>query len=83
MGEKRTREELIPFLCDCTDDDDEVLIALARFLKGATPFVGGEKFAHTILDPLRLLATGDSKIVRDCSIDAIVYVSTLLSDPKS
>ena len=24
LGEERTRDELIPFLTDCTDDDEEV-----------------------------------------------------------
>ena len=25
LGEERTRDELIPFLTDCTDDDEEVI----------------------------------------------------------
>lgn len=32
LGVKRTRDELLPFLCDCCDDDDEVLLAMIESL---------------------------------------------------
>ncbi|KAL4376023.1 hypothetical protein GQ457_02G016810 [Hibiscus cannabinus] len=33
LGEERTRKELIPFLCENNDDDDEVLLAMAEEMK--------------------------------------------------
>jgi len=30
LGPERTREELVPFLKDTTDDDDEVLLVIAE-----------------------------------------------------
>ena len=32
LGPERTRDELIPFLVDSTDDEDEVLLAMAEAL---------------------------------------------------
>jgi serine/threonine-protein phosphatase 2A regulatory subunit A len=32
LGPERTREELIPFMHDSTDDDDDVLLAMAGAL---------------------------------------------------
>ena len=72
LGQRRTREELLPFLCDCCDDDDEVLLQLTDQLATMIPLVGGDAFAHLILDVLKLLAQSDSKIVRD---QAVVVIS--------
>lgn len=52
LGPDRTHEELIPFLQDSVDDEDEVLIALAEELgKNFNELVGGPKFAHALLGP--------------------------------
>ena len=51
LGEERTRSELLPFLTDTLDDDDEVLWALAEQLgdKDFVVLVGGPEYAHTLL----------------------------------
>ena len=41
LGEERTRKELIPFLSENNDDDDEVLLAMAEELGVFIPYVGG------------------------------------------
>ena len=33
LGTRRTAQELLPFLQACTDDDDDILIALINQLK--------------------------------------------------
>jgi len=55
LGEKRTREELLPFLVDCMDDEDEVLTTIAISLGNLVPFVGGANQIYCLLTPLELL----------------------------
>ena len=38
LGPERTREELVPFLVDSTDDEDEVLLVMAEAL-GASLYI--------------------------------------------
>lgn len=40
LGEERTRNELLPFLTDSNDDDDEALLVLAEQLGEFLPYVG-------------------------------------------
>ena len=59
LGEDRTRKELLPFLQDNHDDEDEVLLVVAEELGKFVPLVGGPNFAHTLLPPLEALACVD------------------------
>ncbi|KAI8612644.1 hypothetical protein BC830DRAFT_1231056, partial [Chytriomyces sp. MP71] len=65
LGVERTRDELIPFLDESIDDEDEVLLALAEELGGFTDFVGGSQFGHLLLTPLETLAAVEETVVRD------------------
>lgn len=66
LGPQRAREELIPFLQDSLDDEDEVLLALADELgKGMDEYLGGKKYAHLLLGPLENLAAVEETLVRD------------------
>jgi serine/threonine-protein phosphatase 2A regulatory subunit A len=50
LGVERTRSELIPFLTDTVDDEDEVLWALAEQLSVTfLPLVGGKDYVHVLL----------------------------------
>lgn len=40
LGEERTRNELLPFLTDSNDDDEEALLAIAEQLGDFLPYVG-------------------------------------------
>ena len=52
-------QELLPFLTDGIDDEDDVLTAVATSLGKMTPYVGGPAFVHNLLVPLEtLLAVG-------------------------
>lgn len=66
LGPDRTRDELIPYLHDSVEDEDEVLLALAEELgKGFEEYVGGPKFAHVLLGPLEVLSAVEETLVRD------------------
>lgn len=66
LGPDRAREELIPFLQDSIDDEDEVLLALAEELgRNFEEYVGGKKFAHVLLGPLENLSAVEETLVRD------------------
>ena len=52
LGHERTRTELVPYLTELMDDEEEVLCALAEELGGFVEGVGGKMQAHTLFDPL-------------------------------
>ena len=57
LGPERARGELIPFLTEAQDDDDEVLLAMAEELGRSVPLVGGAAHAAALVPPLEALAT--------------------------
>lgn len=66
LGPDRAREELIPFLQDSVDDEDEVLLALAEELgKHFEQYIGGNEHAHVILGPLENLSNVEETLVRE------------------
>jgi serine/threonine-protein phosphatase 2A regulatory subunit A len=65
LGPLRTREELVPFLQDQLDDEDEVLLVLAEELGNFAEYVGGKEHAWTVLGPLENLAAVEETMVRD------------------
>lgn len=65
LGPDRSREELVPFLMESLDDEDEVLLALAEELGGFTEYIGGPPHAHLLLGPLENLAAVEETLVRD------------------
>ena len=79
LGEERTRNELIPFLNDCNDDEDEVLLAMASELGDFVDYVGGEDHAHVLLVPLETLSTVEETVVRDRAVESLCRVGSVLS----
>mmetsp|Transcript_81622 Transcript_81622/g.141873 ORF Transcript_81622/g.141873 Transcript_81622/m.141873 type:complete len:596 (+) Transcript_81622:118-1905(+) len=71
LGAERTREELVPFLQEIIDDDDEVLIALAEQLGQGVSWVGGHAHAHTLIGPLEELCNVEEISVRDKATEAL------------
>ncbi len=66
LGPDRAREELIPFLQDSVDDEDEVLLALAEELgRSFEEYIGGPEHAHVLLGPLENLSAVEETLVRD------------------
>ena len=79
LGEERTRNELIPFLNDCNDDEDEVLLAMAEELGEFVSYVGGKEHAHVLLVPLETLSTVEETVVRDRAVESLCKVGSVLS----
>jgi serine/threonine-protein phosphatase 2A regulatory subunit A len=65
LGQERSRTELVPFLEESIDDEDEVLLALADELGNMVDYVGGPAHAHLLLRPLESLAGVEETVVRD------------------
>ncbi|EEP77182.1 protein phosphatase PP2A regulatory subunit A [Uncinocarpus reesii 1704] len=65
LGPERTREELIPFLDESIEDEDEVLTALSEELGNFVEYVGGPEYAHVLLSPLENLAAIEEPLVRE------------------
>ena len=75
LGPERSRKELIPFLNDSIDDEDEVLLVLAEELGGFVDLVGGAEHYHVLLTPLESLVTVEETGVREKAIASLEKVS--------
>ncbi|KAI9090824.1 armadillo-type protein [Phlyctochytrium arcticum] len=82
LGPERSRDELIPFLEDSIDDEDEVLLALADELGGFVEYLGGPPFGHILLPALETLAAVEETVVRDKAVESIAKIGVLLSQPQ-
>ena len=71
LGEARTRDELIPFVSEPQEDNDEHLLVLASELGGLLGNVGGSPHAHILLSPLEQLTGSDENAVRDAAVQSI------------
>ena len=66
LGPQRARDDLVPFMQESLDDEDEVLLALADELgKNFEDYLGGSEYAHLLLGPLENLAAVEETLVRD------------------
>lgn len=73
-------KELLPFVTDGVDDEDEVLFALATSLGKMVSLVGGGSHAQTLLSPLELLLTVEENSVRDVASESAQTISESLPD---
>ncbi|GLT34479.1 hypothetical protein SLA2020_089890 [Shorea laevis] len=80
LGEERTRKELIPFLSENNDDDDEVLLAMAEELGVFIPCVGGVEHAHVLLPPLETLCTVEETCVRDKAVESLCRIGSQMRE---
>ncbi|KAI5288982.1 hypothetical protein KEM54_004598 [Ascosphaera aggregata] len=83
LGPERTRDELIPFLDDSVEDEDEVLTALSEELGGFVEYVGGPEHAHVLLSPLENLAAIEEPLVREKAVESLNKICTDLSPPQT
>ncbi|CAN0516843.1 unnamed protein product, partial [Ectocarpus sp. 12 AP-2014] len=63
LGPDRVRAELVPFVNDSTDDEDEVLLCMAEQVGKLTAHIGGKQHAHELLVPLEQLASVEESTV--------------------
>ena len=80
LGEERTRKELIPFLSENNDDEDEVLLAIAEELGVFIPYVGGVEHAHVLLTPLETLCTVEETCVRDKAVESLCRIGSQMKE---
>ncbi|KAH9155114.1 hypothetical protein AeRB84_002894 [Aphanomyces euteiches] len=79
LGPQRTREELLPFLNETLDDDDEILLALAQELGEFVELVGGTLNAYHLLFLLEALVAVDEASVRDTACKSMCKVVKQMS----
>ncbi|KAK4218078.1 armadillo-type protein [Rhypophila decipiens] len=79
LGDERTREELIPFLDESVEDEDEVLVALSEELGKFIEYVGGPEWGHVLLSPLENLAAIEEPVVRDKAVESLNKICAELS----
>ncbi|BFZ55837.1 protein phosphatase 2A structural subunit [Savitreella phatthalungensis] len=82
LGPQRTRDELIPFLDESLDDEDEVLQALAAELGQFVDYVGGPEHAHVLLTPLAHLAAVEETLVREKAVESLNAICEILSQDQ-
>lgn len=71
LGHARTRDELVPYLNEFIDEDDEVLVVLSEELGKLVEYVGGGAHAHVLLVPLETLAGVEESSVREKVVESI------------
>lgn len=79
LGPERTRNELLPFLKDSTDDEDDVLTAMAKVLGEFCPLVGGPDHAHHVLSVLEVLCAAEETKAREHAVQSIVNIFNQMS----
>ncbi|GJN66706.1 protein phosphatase PP2A regulatory subunit A [Purpureocillium lilacinum] len=82
LGAERTREELIPFLDESVEDEDEVLVALSEELGSFIEYVGGSQWGHVLLSPLENLAAIEEPVVRDKAVESLNKICESLSSQQ-
>jgi serine/threonine-protein phosphatase 2A regulatory subunit A len=80
LGEERTRKELIPFLTENNDDDDEVLLAMAEELGVFIPHVGGVEHASALLPPLEAFCSVEETCVRDKAVESLCRIGSQMKE---
>lgn len=79
LGAERTRDELIPFLDESVEDEDEVLTALSEELGNFVEYVGGPEWGHVLLSPLENLAAIEEPLVREKAVESLNKICEELS----
>jgi serine/threonine-protein phosphatase 2A regulatory subunit A len=82
LGAERTRDELIPFLDESVEDEDEVLVALSEELGGFIEYVGGPQWGHVLLSPLENLAAIEEPVVRDKAVESLNKICEQLASQQ-
>lgn len=83
LGPERTRRELLHFLAESVDDEDEVLLAMAEELGNFVEFVGGAEYADFLLPPLESMAASvEETTVREKAVDSLNKVAEVIPAPS-
>jgi serine/threonine-protein phosphatase 2A regulatory subunit A len=74
LGSERTRKELIPYLSDMLDDDDEVLRIICEVLIELRNFIGGNEHFYTLISPYETLCVVEENSIRDLAIEKLSVI---------
>ncbi|CAG9313586.1 unnamed protein product [Blepharisma stoltei] len=82
IGDERTREELVPYLTELLEDDNqEVLLAIAVRLGDLSKHVGGAEHMACLLSPLHNLASNEESTIQEKAIESLNRISSQLPPP--
>ncbi|KPI88784.1 putative serine/threonine protein phosphatase 2A regulatory subunit [Leptomonas seymouri] len=81
LGPERTRDELLLYLTDYLDDNDEVLRVFANALGTMLPEVGGVEYTNSLLAPLEILGSLDEVTVRDEAVTSLQLIGEQIFKP--
>lgn len=79
LGPERTRGELIPFLTESIDEEDEIQLALAEELGNFLDEVGGPPHVSSLIQPLESLSTIEESLVRDKAVESLCGLAARVS----
>lgn len=80
LGPERTVNELLLFLNEVAqDDEEEVFSVMASKLGGFLPLIGGNENCEPLIHILVILASMEEPIVRERAIDSLVHISRELT----
>lgn len=79
LGPERTRDELVPFLQEIIDDEDEVLVALCEQFSEGIDWVGGPAYAYSLLGPLEEICNVEEVTVRNKATESLRAVVAHMS----
>lgn len=83
LGPERTRDELLPYLKDGGEiDNDEASAAVAAQLGDFVPYVGGPAYATSLFPILEQLAVEEETVIRQAAVESMlkVFSQTLRDD---
>ena len=80
LGQERTRNELLPYILDLMDDEEQILAQLAETLDGSfMEYVGGNVHAPHLLKVLERLSEIEETIVREQAVKSIKNILSLIN----
>lgn len=83
LGPERTLNELLPFLADVAqDDEEEVFATMAEKLGDFVPLIGGHQNCEPLIQILAVLAAMEEPIVRDNAVESLNKVSLELTNEE-
>jgi len=83
LGPDRTKSELIPFLNELLDDEDEVLLALTDSIPALTDFIGSSSSCNLLLPSLEKLCYSEDVTVRNKAVQGVKKIITKLDFKKN
>lgn len=80
LGKERTRNELLPYLLELMDDDEEILLEIAQVLDGKyLENIGGAQYAPHLFKLLERLCEVEETTVREKVGFFIIFIFYRLS----